>query len=96
MVYHSENPQACIRSPFYAFSLYAAIRTNASAVYNESRLYKNGKLWQVSCPNFFFRSETLTLKAGDILNLSCRDKIYETVSKVRVGLHVKNSEVHFE
>jgi hypothetical protein len=36
MVYRSENSRAF---PFYAFSIHAAIRRNATPAYNESRLY---------------------------------------------------------
>jgi hypothetical protein len=39
MVYHSENPRACLRFPFYAFSIYAANSRNATPAYNESHLY---------------------------------------------------------
>jgi hypothetical protein len=39
VVYHSENPRACYTSPFYAFSICAAICKNTTPAYNESHLY---------------------------------------------------------
>jgi hypothetical protein len=49
MVYNSENPQAFVHFPFYAFSVYMVIRKNTTSAYNESHLYKVTYLRMTAC-----------------------------------------------